>query len=422
MRYSPPDYRIDDENEGRPNCKSDCQFGRACYNQCMINRLLSTQIQRLTLKFPVMAVTGPRQSGKTTLIKQLFPEKKYTSLEDPDIRLFAEQDPRAFLAEHRQGGILDEVQRVPELFSYIQTMVDESNQPGQFILSGSQNFLLSEQISQSLAGRVAMLNLLPLSMAELKDALLLPTDPETMLFKGCYPRLYDNDIDPNDWYPNYISTYLERDVRLIKNITDLSTFQHFLKMCAGRCGQLLNLSQLGSDCGISHNTARSWLNLLDSSFITFRLQPYYRNYTKRLVKTPKLYFYDPGLVCHLLGIKRPEDLTTHYLRGGIFESFIISDIKKHFYNMAQSPDIYFWQDKSKLEVDCIIEAGEHLSAIEIKSGKTISSDFLQNLQRWESLLPPGTSHQMQLIYAGNMKQQRKDILISPWNQVDLAKL
>lgn len=398
-----------------PNWKLDCQFGQMVYNITMINRLLATQIERLSQKFPVLAVTGPRQSGKSTLLKMLYPEKQYTSLEDPDVRAYAQQDPRGFLADHRQGSILDEVQRVPELFSYIQTLVDETNQPGQFILSGSQNFLLSEQISQSLAGRVALLNLLPLSVPELKQANLLPTDPETLLFNGCYPRIYQDKIDPNDWYPNYISTYLERDVRLIKNISDLTTFQLFLKMCAGRCGQLLNLSSLGNDCGISHNTAKAWLSLLETSFITFRLQPYYRNFSKRLVKSPKLYFYDTGLVCHLLGMKQPEDLKTHYLRGGIFESFVISELKKHAYNLAQIPSMYFWQDKSKLEVDCVIESGEHLKAIEIKSAKTISSDFIDNLTTWETLLPAGTSHEMQLIYAGNKSQQRSEVQIFPWD-------
>lgn len=383
----------------------------------MINRLLATQIQRLESKFPVLAVTGPRQSGKTTLLKQLFPEKRYTSLEDPDIRLYASEDPRAFLADHRQGCILDEVQRVPELFSYIQTMVDETNSPGQFILSGSQNFLLSEHISQSLAGRVALCNLLPLSVLELKEAGLLPPDPETLLFSGGYPRIYSTPMDPNDWYPNYISTYLERDIRLIKNVSDLSVFQHFLKMCAGRCGQLLNLSALGNDCGISHNTAKAWISLLESSFIAYRLQPYYRNFSKRLVKTPKLYFYDTGLVCHLLGMRHPDDLKMHYLRGGIFESFVISEIKKHYLNLAQVPNLSFWQDKSKIEVDCIIESHEHITAIEIKSAKTISSDFTDNLKTWEALLPHGTSYDMQLVYAGNLLQHRQNINVVPWNEI-----
>lgn len=382
----------------------------------MINRLLSTQIQRLSLKFPVLALTGPRQSGKSTLLKAIFPEKRYVSLEDPDIRAYAKEDPRAFLADHRRGCILDEVQRVPELFSYIQTVVDETNQPGQFILSGSQNFLLSEQISQSLAGRVALLNLLPLSMPELKQANILPSDPNTILFQGCYPGIYSANIDPNDWYPNYISTYLERDIRLIKNITDLSAFHHFLKMCAGRCGQLLNLTALGNDCGISHNTVKSWISLLEASFVVFRLYPYYRNFSKRLVKTPKLYFYDTGLVCHLLGLKKSQDLSTHYLRGGIFESFIISEIKKHYFNSAQVANIYFWQDKNKMEVDCIIETGEHLRAVEIKSAMTVSSDFIDNLKSWESLLPEGTPHDMRLIYAGNSVQHRKNVVVMPWDQ------
>lgn len=381
----------------------------------MINRILAEQIQRLSLKFPVVAVTGPRQSGKSTLLKHLFPDRRYASLEDPDIRLYAQEDPRAFLADHQNGCILDEVQRVPELFSYIQTIVDATNKPGQFILSGSQNFLLSEQISQSLAGRVALLNLLPLSIAELDAANLLPNTPEALLFNGCYPRIYSGHIDPNDWYPNYISTYLERDVRLIKNITDLSTFQHFLKLCAGRCGQLLNLTALGNDCGVSHNTIKAWISLLETSFIAFRVQPYYRNFSKRLVKTPKLYFYDTGLVCHLLGLKSAEDLETHYLRGGIFESFVISEIQKHYLNQAKIPNLYFWQDKSHIEVDCIIETGDHLSAIEIKSSKTISRDFMKNLLAWDALLPKNTSHDMHLIYAGDMQQHRQNILIHPWN-------
>lgn len=390
----------------------------------IFDRIITSEIKRLEQKFPIIALTGPRQSGKTTLLKHLYKDKTYISLEDPDIKQFATQDPRGFLEDvlrNKSGVILDEVQRVPDLFSYIQTIVDKTNQPGQFILSGSQNFLLLEKITQSLAGRVALLNLLPLSITELANANQIPTEDSlnTLLYNGCYPRIYQHHLQATDWYSNYINTYIERDVRSIKNITDLSQFQTFLKICAGHCGQLINLSAIGNDCGISHNTAKSWLSLLETSFIVFKLQPYYKNFQKRLVKSHKLYFYDSGLVCNLLGIQSPQQLTNHYLRGGIFESYIIAEIQKKILNHGQKPNLYFWQDKNKTEIDCIIEQGQKITALEIKSGKTISPDYFKGLEKWRALQTNNISNnnKMLVIYAGDKLQKRSNITILPWDQV-----
>ena len=291
----------------------------------IIPRALETELRLLVQQFPVVALTGPRQSGKTALVKRLFPERTYVSLEDLDNRSFALEDPRGFLATYSKGVILDEAQRAPDLFSYLQTKVDETNEPGQYILTGSQNFLLLENITQSLAGRVALLKLLPLSLTELQSANYSLTSLEELLFRGFYPRLYKRTgINPSTWLSNYIQTYLERDVRLIKNITDLSVFQLFLKMCANRVGQPLNASELGNNCGISHNTVLSWIALFEASFIAYRLKPYHQNFNKRLMKMPKLYFYDTGIVCSLLDIRTPEQLKTHPMRGPLFENYVIA--------------------------------------------------------------------------------------------------
>jgi len=383
----------------------------------MFNRIISNKIKALAAQYPILAVTGPRQSGKTTLLQALFAHLDYVSLEDIDTREFAENDPRGFLATYSKGVILDEVQRVPTLFSYLQTHVDANKKPGEFILSGSQNFLLLENISQSLAGRVALLKLLPLSLEELKLAQYPLPKLEELIFKGFYPRIYHKNINPTDWYANYIQTYIERDVRLIKNITDLSTFQRFLKMCANRCGQLLNLSSLATDCGITHNTAKSWLSILEASFIIFLLQPYHHNFNKRLVKTPKLYFYDTGLACALLNITEPQQLTTHYLRGGLFETFIFAELYKHFFNQGKVPNLYFWRDQSGHEIDCIIEEANKLIALEIKSAKTIASDFFAGLEYWQSLVN-NKNIESHLIYGGDILQKRSDTQVVPWQKLD----
>jgi uncharacterized protein len=310
----------------------------------MIDRKISQHILRLAQSYPIVSLTGPRQSGKTTLVKKLFSEKyRYISLEDLDLRRFANEDPRGFLENYREYVIFDEIQNAPGLFSYLQGVVDEDNLPGQFILTGSQNFLLLEKISQSLAGRSAIVHLLPLELSELESAKTPLLSLEETLIKGFYPRLYEKTIPAQEWHTNYLKTYIERDIRQIKNIHDLGTFQLFLKMCASRTGQLLDLTSLGNDCGISHNTAKAWLNILEASFIIFFLRPHFKNYNKRLVKSPKIYFYDTGLLCSLLDINSADQLRTHYLRGGIFECFVIAELKKKQFHQVLSSNLYFWK-------------------------------------------------------------------------------
>ncbi|KKL49157.1 hypothetical protein LCGC14_2318330, partial [marine sediment metagenome] len=332
----------------------------------LIHRNLEKILKKTIKKYPVISLTGPRQSGKTTLIKKLFGNKyKYVNLENVELREYAKSDPRAFLEEYKGGLIIDEAQNVPDLFSYIQVIVDETNEPGQYILTGSQNFLLLEKITQSLAGRVAIFHLLPLSLEELKKSKYKPlSNLEKLLFTGFYPRIYDKKLDAKEWYSNYLYTYVERDIRTIKNIKDIGTFQRFLKMLAARCGQLLDLTSIGNDCGISHNTARDWINILEASFIIYLLSPHYKNFNKRLIKSPKIYFYDTGLLCHLLGINSSDQIKTHYLRGGIFESFIISEIIKIRTNKNKDSNVYFWRDKFGHEIDCIIENARNLTPIE----------------------------------------------------------
>lgn len=384
-----------------------------CYGSTMITRIIQEKLIELAGKYPVVSVIGPRQSGKTTLVRATFPEKSYVSLEDPDTREFAQSDPRGFLSTHSDGTILDEVQRVPHLFSYIQTIVDKRQRSGHFILTGSNNYLLQENLSQTLAGRVAILKLLPLSIEELINDGYQTDNYEEYIFKGLYPRIYDHLLDPEIWYANYIQTYIERDVRLIKNVTDLSAFQRFIKLCAGRIGQLLNLSSLGSDCGISHNTAKSWLSILESSFIIYLLQPHYENFNKRLVKQPKLYFYDPGLAASLLGIESEGQLNTHYLKGGLFETLILSELAKYRFNRSFEPQIYFWRDNKGSEVDCIIEYQNSLIPVEIKAGKTINSDFFKMLCYWSSLAA-GKAGPSFLIYGGNESQCRSQGYVIGW--------
>jgi len=383
----------------------------------MIKRDLIKKLHSTAKTFPVAAIIGPRQSGKTTLAKMAFPHKPYVSMEDLDMREYALNDPRGFLSDYAKGAILDEIQRTPDLFSYLQTVVDAHNKPGTFILTGSQNFLLQENISQTLAGRIAILKLLPFSLNELNKTRFTFSDYKECLFKGFYPRIYDKRVSPRDWYPNYIQTYIERDLRLIKNITDLSTFQTFIKMCAARTGQLLNLSSLAIDCGITHNTAKSWISVLETSFIIFLLRPHYKNFNKRLIKMPKLYFYDPGLVCSLLGIDTKKQLLTHSLKGNIFESFILSEVLKNRYNKGSDSDIYFWRDKTGHEIDCIIEKSNKLIPVEIKSGKTLTKDQLKNLIYWNKL-SKGNPKNSYIVYGGDLTQKRSCGNLISWKNIN----
>ena len=331
----------------------------------MIARTLTAKIIALAQKFQVITLTGPRQSGKTTLVRAAFPALPYASLEEPDIRQIALTDPRGFLANYPAGAVLDEIQNTPDLFSYIQRLVDENRQI-QFVLTGSSNFLLMEKISQTLAGRTAVLHLLPFSFAELEPS----GQYESLIFRGLYPRIYDRDIAPTDFYPAYIQTYIERDVRLIKNIGDSNAFIQFTRLCAGRIGQLLNLAGLANDAGISPNTAKAWLAILESSYILYRLQPYHRNFNKRLVKSPKLYFYDTGVACSLLGIRDESQVNLHYMKGALFENLIINEFIKRNFHRGENRQPYFWQDSHGKEIDCLLVDGERVTPVEIKSGQT----------------------------------------------------
>lgn len=379
----------------------------------MIIRRMQDTLLSLANQFPVVSVVGPRQSGKTTLVKYSFPEKSYVSLEDPDNRDFALRDPRGFLAAYPDGVILDEVQRVPDLFSYIQTAVDSNPQMGRYILTGSNNFLHLENISQTLAGRVAMLTLLPLSMEELATAAISIDSVEEVLFSGLYPRVFDQQIEPENWYANYIRTYVERDVRMIKNISDLNLFQRFVKLCAGRTGQILNLSSLGNDCGITHNTAKAWISILEASFVIFLLQPHHKNFNKRLVKLPKLFFYDPGLAASLLGVDNKDQLLTHFLKGGLFETFVIADLLKYRFNRGLGPHHYFWRDNVGNEIDCLIESSNKLIPIEIKAGKTVNADFFKGLIYWYKITDANQINGY-VVYGGDSKQVRKEASVVSW--------
>ncbi len=379
----------------------------------MIYRKLTTTLQRLAKTFPVIAITGPRQSGKTTLAKAVFANKPYVTLEDPAERAFALEDPKGFLHRFRDGAIFDEAQRWPDLFSYLQGMVDEEPIPGKFILTGSQQFGLLAGVSQSLAGRVGMTTLLPLSLSELPAAAQSSLSFDTLIIKGFYPALHVREISPGDWFASYIATYIERDIRQILRVQDLSVFQRFVRLCAGRNGQLLNLNTLAGETGISHKTASSWLSVLESSYIVHLLPPYYRNFGKRLVKTPKLYFFDQGLACWLLGIRSSELLALHPMRGAIFESFIISEFLKSRYNEGLPADLYFWRDNNGLETDIVFERGTKLQPVEIKSGQTITSDSIRAGQKaarfaGEEALQPW------LIYGGDDSYERNGVTVMSW--------
>lgn len=371
----------------------------------MIERIAKIKLKDLAKKFKAIAITGARQSGKTTLVKEVFKDKPYVSLENPDIRNFALQDPRGFLQTYPKGAILDEVQRVPELFSYLQEILDNSKTKGLFILTGSNNFLLQQNISQTLAGRIGYINLLPFSVSELQSVKKLPKTDDELMLKGFYPPIYDQKIPPVDWCPNYIRTYIERDVRQIKGISDLIIFERFIKLLAGRNAQELNNSALAVETGVDVKTIQSWIGILESSFIIYLLKPHHKNFNKTIVKRPKVYFYDTALVCSLLGIKDKTQLSTHPLRGAIFEGMVITELVKHRTNAGQEINLYYWRDKTGHEIDIIIDMGTKLLPIEIKSGKTISSEFYKNIRYWMELSKEKKSI---LLYAGEQSQKRSD--------------
>lgn len=381
----------------------------------MIERVLKTKLLDMTTKYPIVTLTGPRQSGKSTLLKTSFPTYHYVSLEDPDMRLFATEDPRGFLATYPDKTIIDEVQRVPELFSYIQTHVDKENKEGMYLLAGSHNFLLMESINQSLAGRTAILNLLPFSHHEMQTGNILPPTIDEEIYKGAYPRLYDKNINPTDYYPYYIQTYVERDVRLMKNIGDLSKFIRFIKLCAGRIGQLLNLSGLANECGISVSTATAWMSLLEASYIAYLLKPDHNNYAKRLVKSPKLYFHDTGLACSLLDIKSAEQVSTHFLRGGLFENLVINEFIKESLNKGEESNLTFWRDSTGNEIDLLQTIAGKQNAYEIKSGATYTSDYFKGISKWAKL-SGAAPEQCFAIYAGDKSMKTSYGEVMSWNK------
>lgn len=374
-------------------------------------------LKKLAKGYPVITITGPRQSGKTTLSKAVFQNKPYVSLEEPDIMEFANEDPRGFLAQYPDGAVLDEVQRCPSLFSYIQGIVDKSGKPGLFVLTGSQQFGLISRIAQSLAGRVGLLQLLPFSLSELKSNGIMPKNLDDTLLKGLYPPVYARKLSPSSWYSNYVFTYIERDVRQTINVRDLSTFQKFIRMCAARTGQMLNLSALANDCGITHNTARAWLSVLEASYILFLLAPHHNNFGKRLVKTPKLYFYDTGLAAWLLGINDAKQMSIHAMRGALFESLIVSEFLKGRYNRGMASNLYFWRDNTGNEVDVLVEEASALIPIEIKSGQTVTMDYFTGIRKWLTIAGKATGRPY-VIYGGSEGQKRSGIEVLPWQEID----
>lgn len=386
-----------------------------------IPRNAESRLKHNARGYPVLVVTGPRQSGKSTLVRHAFPQHRYVSLEDLDQREFAETDPRGFLNQFNEGAILDEAQRCPALFSYIQTRVDERQQPGEFILTGSQQFGLLSGITQSLAGRAALLTLLPMTYGELLHAGKIGKNVDKILFDGAYPPIFDRGLEPRPWHGNYVRTYLERDVRQLIKVQDLGTFQRFLKLCAGRTGQLLNLSSLANDGGITHNTAKAWISVLEASYIVHLLPPHHQNFNKRLVKTPKLYFLDTGLATWLLGIQNSDQLTTHAQRGALFETWVISELLKACYNAGETSNLYFWRDRSGHEVDLLIDHGNSLSPMEIKSGQTINKDYFKGLEFWKNLAGDNAGKAW-LVYGGDSRQMRSDVTVLPWHEINSEQI
>lgn len=366
----------------------------------MIDRDIADKIKQLSEKFPIVTVTGPRQSGKSTLLKHIFSDWRYVSLENPDMRSFASEDPNGFIKTFDNHVIIDEAERVPSLFSYLQTHIDDINETGMYMLAGSRNFHLMAAIDQSLAGRTAIMKLLPLSRHELHEAGELPNTINEQIFKGFYPRIYDKDIAPTDYYPSYIATYVERDVRAMLNIGDLGRFTRFIRLCAGRIGQLLNKSNLATETGVTIPTVESWLSVLEASYILYRLEPNFNNYNKRIVKTPKLYFYDTGLACSLLGITSSEQLDVHFLRGGLFENMVVNQFIKDGLNRGIMPDLTFWRDSSGTEVDLVETNGLEQHGYEIKSGNTFTASFFDGLRKWGELSHTPESRRT-VIYCGS---------------------
>jgi hypothetical protein len=383
----------------------------------MISRAAAATLSDLARSFKVLTITGPRQSGKTTLSRSAFRDKPYVDLEAADERAFALRDPRGFLARFPDGAVLDEVQHVPELFSYIQVLVDEDNRRGRFVLTGSQNFALLSKLTQSLAGRVGIVHLLPLALAELRAARVAAGGIDDLLLRGLYPALYDTALGlPSTWYAAYVTTYVERDARQVTNIHDLALFQRFLSLCAARTGQLLNLASLASDCGIAQGTARAWLSVLQASYIVFLLPPHHENLGKRLVKSPKLYFHDVGLAAFLIGVQEPRHMAIHSARPALFETFVVGEFLKHRFNAGLRSNLYFWRDNIGTEVDVLVEQPEGLFPIEIKSGYTFQEDFLNALLRFLGYAGARATG-AGLVYGGEDSYVRSGVTVRSWKGV-----
>ncbi len=385
----------------------------------MISRILEKRLRELAQKIPIITILGPRQAGKTTLARAAFPNHEYVNLESLRNREFAAQDPVGFLNQYSDGVIIDEVQKAPDLLSEIQVYADESQRSGQFVLTGSQNILLMESISQSLAGRTIISRLLPFSIQELSQAALLPKSFSSSIYQGIYPRLYDQNLTPAEWMPSYVETYVERDIRTISNILDLTRFQTFLVLCAGRIGQVLNYASLASDVGVDEKTVKSWIGILETTFVAFRLRPYHKNLGKRVVKSPKLYFYDTGLACNLLGIRSSQELATHYLRGNLFENLVIVDMMKTSYALEGERLYYYWRDSNGHEVDLLTEQAGKIHAVEIKSSETMNSSLLKGLSSFEEIAPEALVSQS-LVYGGSERQTRRNIKVVPWFDLSMS--
>ena len=390
----------------------------------MIRRNIESVLTQRARSFPIVTVTGPRQAGKTTLCRAAFPNKPYVSLEPPDVRQFALDDPRGFLARYRDGAIIDEVQRAPDLLSYLQTDVDERRDSGRFILTGSANLSLLHSVAQSLAGRTAVLTLLPLTLDEVRRFHVDPHDLDDTLWRGSSPAVFDRGLDPHDWYASYVATYVERDARSLLNIGNLGAFQRFVGLSAGRTSQLLNLSSLGADTGVRHATAGAWISVLEASYLVWRLLPLYANVTSRLVKTPKLHFFDSGLVCFLLGIRSAAHLRQHPLRGCIFETWVASEVLKARLNTGQAPSLSFFRDGRGREVDLVVDRGDSFLAVEAKSGATIAADAFDGLRAFDDIVKtawPERAVDRRLIYGGREAQERSSVRVVPWTKIHLAQ-
>lgn len=381
----------------------------------MINRMILAEAKAALDQFRALCITGPRQSGKTTLSKQLFYNKPYVNFENPAVQQEAEQNPKGFLKKYLQGAVFDEVQRVPHIFRYLQEILDSNNKRGQFILTGSNNFLLQEQVSQSLAGRAGYLTLLPFSYAELIAAGIAFEDVNWLILTGGYPEIWTEKLDPGRWLNSYIQTYVQRDVRLLRNIANLAVFTRFIYLCANYAGQILNRDELAKQTGVDTKTILAWLGLLENSYIIFQLQPWYNNLNKRIVKSPKLFFYDTGLLCHLLGIKSATALQKNHAYGALFENWVISEIRKNNFNTAQNEGMYYFRDSAGNEIDLISERDGEPVAIEIKSGKKHDNNMLRGLKYWQRYQPKS---QCILLHGGRKHEMITDTLsLVPWTEV-----